>query len=287
MTLIPRSWLVLLSLALQGVAFAQLHEVGDGSHGPVRAAHVTAELKTAFPGPNGSSMIALILQLEAGWHVYWVNAGDAGEPPSAEWVTPPGVSVGPMQFLTPRRLPVGSLMDYGYEGTAVFPFALQVHGLTPVAGASARTKHPETHVQAHVRWLVCREVCVPGKAFLGVDIPRSATSETKVSERLIATAIDAEPVALPPGKAVQVFASRDHLELAIRTGQREESAEFYPLEEDALRNAADQVVVPNSKGALLKLERGDISDTLPKRIKGALKLAGNRSYLIDAGVRPL
>jgi len=43
MALIRRSWIVFLSLALQGVAFAQLHEVGDGSFGPVKAAHVSAD----------------------------------------------------------------------------------------------------------------------------------------------------------------------------------------------------------------------------------------------------
>jgi len=141
--------------------------------------------------------------------------------------------------------------------------------------------------QAHVGWLVCREVCIPGKAFLGVNLPRSATPETQASESLIASAIKSEPVALPPGYSVQVSASRDRFELAIQTGQREDIAEFYPLEEDALRNAADQVVVPNSLGALLKLERGDISDTLPKHLKGILKLDGNRSYLIDAPVQPM
>jgi thiol:disulfide interchange protein len=288
MTFLRRSWLLFLSLALQGVAFAQLHEVGDGSFGPVKAAHVTAELKTGSPAgsPSGNTDIALVLQLEAGWHVYWVNAGDSGEPPSVEWIIPAGITIGPMQFLTPKRLPLGPLMDFGYEGTAIFPFALQTHELPPIAEASAVTKDSGTHVQAHVRWLVCREVCVPGKAFLGVNLPQSATPETQASENLIASAIKAEPAALPPGDSVQVSASRDHLALIITSGQREDSAEFYPLDEDALRNAADQIVVPNSKGALLKLERGDISDTIPKRLKGILKLNGNRAYLVDAPVQP-
>ena len=287
MTLLRRSWLLFLSLTLQGVAFAQLHEVGDGSSGLVKAAHVAAELKAGNPAgsPGGDTNVALVLQLESGWHVYWRNAGDAGEPPSAEWVTPVGVSVGPMQFLTPKRLPVGPLMDYGYEGTAVFPFAVKSNMLPSIATTTAADS--DAHIQAHVRWLVCREVCIPGKAFLGVNLPRSATAETQASESLIASATKAEPAALPLGTSVRVAASRDHLEFVIRTGQREDSAEFYPLDEDALRNAADQVVVPNSKGALLKLERGDISDTLPKQLKGILKLDGDRSYLIDAPVRPM
>jgi hypothetical protein len=45
MTLTSKSWIVLLSLTLQGVALAQLHEVSHGSSGPVKAAHLTAELK--------------------------------------------------------------------------------------------------------------------------------------------------------------------------------------------------------------------------------------------------
>ena len=281
-----RSWFLFLSLALPGVALAQLHEVGDGSFGPARTTHVTAELKTGNPtGSPGANMnVALVLQLEPGWHVYWKNAGDAGEPPSARWISPAGWTVGPMQFSTPERLPVGPLVDYGYEGTAVFPFTLQARMLPPVAGAAADAGR---HIQAHVRWLVCREVCIPGKAFLGVNLPRSATSETQASEDLIATAIKAEPVALPQGVSVHVSASRDHIALELETGQRENTAEFYPLDEDALRNAADQVVVPKNNGALLNLERGDISDTLPKHLSGVLKLAGDRSYRIDAAVQPL
>lgn len=288
MTLKRRIWFLFLSLALQGVAFAQLHEVGDGSFGPVKAAYVTAKLKAGSPAglPYGKTGIALVLQLESGWHVYWVDAGDSGEPPSVEWTVPAGITIGPMQFLTPKRLPLGPLMDYGYEGTAIFPFALETHKLPASAGASV-TRDTEPHIQAHVRWLVCREVCVPGKAFLGVDLPRSATRETQASDDLIASAIKAEPAALPKEDSVQVSASRDHFALTISSGQREDSVEFYPLDEDALRNAADQIVLPNSKGAVLKLERGDISDTLPPHLKGILKLNGNRAYLIDAPVEPM
>lgn len=289
MTLLLRSWFLVLFLALQGVAFAQLREVGDGSFGPMKAEHVTAGLIAGSPAalPGGTTDIALVLQLEPGWHVYWVNAGDAGEPPSVQWITPAGITVGPMQFPTPKRLPVGPLMDYGYEGTAVFPFAVKRDKLAPIAPTTATTRDTTARVQAHVRWLVCREVCVPGKALLGVELPGTATPATQASSMLIASAIKAEPVALPQGDSVQVSASRDHDVLKIESGQREDSAEFYPQDEDALRNAADQVVVPNSRGALLKLERGDVSDKLPTHLKGILKLSGNRSYLIDAPVQPM
>lgn len=193
-----------------------------------------------------------------------------------------------MEFLIPKRLPLEPLMDYGYEGAAIFPFMLMVAKNPPLADVARAVKgDSQTHIQAHVRWLVCREVCVPGMAFLGIDLPRTGSPETQVSGDLIASAIKAEPAALPQNESVQVSATRDHLALTIKTGQRETYAEFYPLDEDALRNAADQIVTPNGKGALLRLERGHMSDTLPTHLKGVLKSSGNRTYLIDVPVQPM
>src|SRR5271169_963959 len=288
MTLFRRTWLLFLWLLVHGATFAQLHEVGDGSDGPVKAAHVTAELAASVPAasPQASSQIALILHLESGWHVYWVNAGDSGEAPNVDWVLPAGMTVGKMQFPTPKRLPLGPLMDYGYEGTAVFPFEMKLDGTSRVTNSSEGVgSNPVTHLKAHVRWLVCREVCVPGKAFLGLGLPVSANQNAQASLNLIAAAIRAEPVVLPQGESVMVSGSRDHLVLRIETGKRESGAEFYPLDEDALRNAAEQRVVPNAQGVLLTVERGDISDTLPAHLKGIVKLNGNRSYLIDVPVK--
>ena len=289
MTFFRRSWFLLLWSALHGVAFAQLHEVGDGSAGPVKAAHVIAELAAGAPAasPGDARDIALVLHLEPGWHVYWINAGDSGEAPNVDWVLPAGVMVGKMQFPTPKRLPLGPLMDYGYEGTVVFPFKLKLNQNLLVSDSVQGVKSdPVTHLRAHVRWLVCREVCVPGKAFLGLNLPRGASQNTQASANLIASAINAEPVALPNGESVQVSGTRDHLALTIDTGERESAAEFYPLDEDALRDAAEQRVEPSARGALLTVERGGISDTLPARLKGVVKLSGNRAYLVDLPVQP-
>jgi hypothetical protein len=69
---------------LHGLALALPREVGNSSAGPVKAAHLTAELLSSAPAiaPGGSTKVALVLYLEPGWHVYWVDAGDSGEPPS-------------------------------------------------------------------------------------------------------------------------------------------------------------------------------------------------------------
>ncbi len=269
---------LLLLLVRGSLALAQLHEVGDGSSGPVRAAHVTAELLAALSPEvhRGSNHLALVLHLEPGWHVYWSNAGDSGEPPSVEWNLPASVTVGKMQFAAPKRLPLGPLMDYGYEGTAVFPFDLSfdrpLQGKTPL------------HLQGHARWLVCREVCVPGKVLVGVSLQGGQVESRPGAATVIAAAIAAEPVAPPSASFAKVSGSRDHFTLQITTGQREQSAEFYPFGEDTLRNAAEQRVQPNAQGLLLTAERSDVSETLPPRITGVVQLSGNRTYVIDEPV---
>ncbi len=285
MSLLRSTSFFLLWLAFQGASIAQLREVGDGSTGPVKTAHVTAELLAGGPAiPGASTSIALALQLEPGWHVYWIEAGDSGEAPSVDWVLPAGVTIDKMQFPTPKRLPLGPLMDYGYEGTAVFPFDLHLNQ-NQLAVASTHAEASRTlHLGAHVRWLVCREVCVPGKAFLGLELRPSEDRNTQASAKLIAAAVKAEPAPLPEGASVGVSGTRDHLRIDIETGKPESSAEFYPLDEDAIRNAADQHVDPGARGLRLTVERGDISDTLPQRLKGVVKLSGDRAYLINQPV---
>ena len=47
--------------------------------------------------PGGANQAGLYFKLEPGWHVYWENAGDSGEPPHIQWTLPGGVTAGPMR----------------------------------------------------------------------------------------------------------------------------------------------------------------------------------------------
>jgi thiol:disulfide interchange protein DsbD len=268
---------IFVVLCFSGIAVAQLHELGNGTAAPVPAPHVTAELLSSASeiSPDKSVKVALVLHLDPGWHVYWINAGDSGEPPAIDWALPPGLQAGPMQFPSPVRLPLGPLMDYGYQGAAMFPFDLRA--------SSSAARLSVAQVEGHARWEVCREVCVPERAWPGLILPLNSASATAQS-RLIASAVQREPVPLPAGDSIRVSGTRDHLKVTLRTGRSETVAEFFPFDEFALRNAADQEVTPGATGVQLILERGDISDTLPPRLKGVVELSGGRSWLIDAAV---
>src|SRR5271156_292439 len=152
-------FLLACALLFHAPAQAQLQVVGDGGPGPVKAQHLTAELVSLAPSiaPGGTLQVGLVLTLEEHWHVYWINAGDSGDPPKVTWTLPAGITAGPMQFPIPSRLPLGPLMDFGYEDAVAFPIQL----------TAAKTLKPgPVHLDALVSWLVCREVCIPGKAHL-------------------------------------------------------------------------------------------------------------------------
>ncbi len=275
------SWALLLVAVLTSrPSPAQLRELGDGSTASVTAAHLTAALIDVGTriAPGGSATVGLSLALEKGWHVYWVDAGDSGQPPTVQWSLPRGITAGEMQFAAPTRLPLGPLMDYGYEGTAIFPFTLH-------AAADAPTG--PVRLDAHVRWLVCREVCIPGRAHLGLDLAvvPGAPSVTPATGAL-AAALASEPRPLPPGTTVRASGTKDHLTLTVSTGHRESHVQFFPLSESLLHNAADQPLDALSTGARLHLERGDIANTLPKTIQGVLRIGDTAAYTLDLPVSP-
>jgi len=126
------------------------------------APHVRVEL-LVLPqtlGRGGQAQAGLYFKLEPGWHVYWKNPGDAGLPPHIRWTLPEGVTAGGLQFPAPKRLPLGPLMDFGYEDEVLFPLTLNV--------AQTATTGPAV-LNAKVDWLVCSERCIPGKAELEVS----------------------------------------------------------------------------------------------------------------------
>ncbi|MGA2808865.1 MAG: protein-disulfide reductase DsbD domain-containing protein, partial [Terracidiphilus sp.] len=143
----------------------------DAPHVRVELLVLPQALNRGVPADAG-----LYFKIEPGWHVYWKNAGDAGEPPHIRWTLPAGIAAGPLQFPAPRRLPLGPLMDFGYEDEVLFPLALNVAGTANTGPALLHAK---------VDWLVCQATCIPGKAELEVSrdiLDRTAKPASSASD---------------------------------------------------------------------------------------------------------
>jgi len=220
----------------------------------------------------------LYFKLEEGWHVYWMNPGDAGEPPRLQWTLPDGVKAGPLQFPTPRRLPLGPLMDYGYEDEVLFPVALNI-------GSSAKSGSAVLHAKAD--WLVCRATCIPQKAEL--EVTRNIENHGAAASRLSPedSAIFAKfrarlPKALPAG-AKAVFAPADGgYRLEVEIGQKETAGTFFPADPEILDNPAPQRVGTTANGLVLELKKDVNANASPSQLKGVLLLSGDRAFEITA-----
>jgi thiol:disulfide interchange protein DsbD len=133
----------------------------------VRTEHVEAELVTERDSaqPGKPAVVGLKLRMAPEWHTYWKNPGDSGLPTRIQWVLPEGWKAGGIQWPYPKPLPVGPLMNYGYEDDVVL-----LTELTPPAGARPGS-YP---VKAKADWLVCKDVCIPEKGELDITIPVAA-----------------------------------------------------------------------------------------------------------------
>ena len=106
---------ILAFLAMLFACFAAAPAAAQIDSAPKVQARLIAEQGEIAPG--GTVAVALEEVIRPGWHTYWVNPGDAGAPTTLSWALPPGWKAGAIQWPYPKRLPVGPLMDYGYEGT--------------------------------------------------------------------------------------------------------------------------------------------------------------------------
>ena len=275
-----RPLLLAAALLLSTAAAAQVKEIGDGGPGPVKGEHLTAELTSLSPqiAPGGTVKVGLVMTIEEHWHVYWINAGDSGEPPQITWTLPSGVTAGPMQFPPPSKLPLGPLMDFGYEDKVAFPVAI----------TAAPTLQPgKIHLDAKITWLVCASVCLPGKAHLGIDLnvvlgPLPAPPLAGA----LGAALSKLPESLPANMSVSAIGDAKHIAVTLITGSRQTNADFYPFDPLIIQNAAPQPIQPLSNGVKIFLERDPESSSLPATIHGLLKLSETEAYDVTAAITP-
>jgi DsbC/DsbD-like thiol-disulfide interchange protein len=242
--------------------------------------HGTLELvaENQWIAPGHTIHLGLHFQLEKGWHVYWVNPGDSGEPPRVKWQLPAGVTAGEMEWPTPQRLGTTSIVDFGYEDDVMLLVPLR-------AGAGVAAQGP-AQIGAEVKVLVCRAMCIPGKAQVSLTLPvksQPPAPDAQTAE-LFAAARKALPRPAPANWRISVADARDSFALAAKLGQGVPQASFFPLEESQIKDAAPQQFAAVPGGFRLTLQKSDQLLKPIARLKGVLVLAGDCGYIMDVPV---
>ena len=101
--------LVVAALGLTLPASAQVTASSPHAEG-------TILLERSASTPGDTFLGALRLKMAEGWHVYWINPGDSGLPPTAAWTSTPEVTAVAFHFPTPYAIPLGTTKHHRIQG---------------------------------------------------------------------------------------------------------------------------------------------------------------------------
>ena len=136
----------------------------------VKTSEVRAELVAHAPDGVAAGKpvwLGLLIEHQPHWHTYWKNPGDSGLPTTMTWQLGGGAVAGDIAWPTPMRLPVGPLVNYGYEGRLLLPVPVTV---------PASFQGDALDVKLSAQWLVCKDVCIPQQGDFALRLPaRSST----------------------------------------------------------------------------------------------------------------
>jgi thiol:disulfide interchange protein DsbD len=232
--------------------------------------------EAASVAPGRQTSIGLDFTLDPGWHIYWVNAGDSGQPPRVRWTTAPGATVGALQWPQPMRIvDSAKVVDYGYMKHVLL--------IAPIRAPASVRAGTSVEIGADVSWLVCRDVCVPGKASVSLTIPVAARGALGSEHPRFDTARREIPKALPAGWKANARSAGGDFVITIETGRREATATFFPLD-DLIENAADQRVEPFAHGIRLTVKKVEGLTETPRTLRGVVALGPNSSFVTDIPV---
>jgi thiol:disulfide interchange protein len=207
----PLYRLVLLLLLASGLlplaASAQLLPGGRTGSAVVVTERVRAELLAHAPegvAPGKPVWLGLQIAHQPQWHTYWKNPGDSGLPTVLDWQLPAGLTAGEIRWPVPRKIPIGHLANYGYEGTVLLPVPLEVGASFPGTDATVRLK---------ATWLVCKQECIPEEGEFTLRLP--ASGSMALHGPVFEAAFSALPESLPPGTGASARVEDGALSLRV------------------------------------------------------------------------
>jgi len=252
---------------------------------PVNTGHLTAELVAQSQGiaPGQTIHVALRQKIQQGWHTYWRNAGDSGEPTRIVWTLPPGWKAGAFVWPAPHRQPTGPLMNYGYTGEVLLPMTL-------TAPSDARPGET-AQLKVAASFLVCEEICVPEDAVLDLALPVTAAPAPADARwgGPITQALAAAPG--PAGLAAAFGRAGDAVTLAVAgpalKGADVADAYFFPYDGTQFDHAKPQPIERGPQGLTLTLTPGFAFKQAPgpSEVAGVLAI-GDKAYEVTAAPGP-
>lgn len=251
-----------LLLGVLGVGAAQAQQASAS----VRSEQATARLLVHAPdgvGAGKTIWAGVQMQHEPGWHTYWRNPGDAGQPTDILWTLPEGYEAGGIAWPVPKPFSVEFITSYGYEDKVAL--------LVPVTAPATARPGETARVAADVNWLACEKVCIPGEARLAIDL-LVATEARPVAEAKPVFDEARRRMPRPAAAQAEGSATDDVLTVTLPAGlvAPEREAMFLPFDDALIDHGAPQKLSPSGGAATLALKRGPKTGALRGAFPGLL-----------------
>jgi thiol:disulfide interchange protein DsbD len=256
---------------------------GPVAAAPVNTGHLETELvaEAVSVAPGQTIHAALRQKIQPHWHTYWRNPGSSGEASKIEWdPLPAGWRAGEFVWPTPKRLPVGPLVNYGYEGEVLLPFEVS-------APATARPGGTVT-LSGTAYFLVCEEICIPEKGEVSLSLP--VTAGPGAADPTWGPAIRKALAEAPkPAGLTAAFEPRgDKVALAVAGAPLKDvdvaDAYFFPFDPTVVDHGAPQAIERGPEGLTFTIVPGDafMVTPRPEALNGVLALADGRAFELAA-----
>lgn len=189
---------------------------GDQGQGAPAAsgAPVTVSVGPAATAAVPGQPLTLVwrFRIARGWHLYGPARNDSGFPPRIDLQLPQGWSAGDLQWPAPERLVLpGEILDHVYHDDLVL--LQDVTAPADSRGDGTRMRIP-VRIPVRIRWLACREMCVPGDTTLTLSLPVAGRGDPTAAAQEAVAAQARLPVA-PPADALAWTWRPEALELVV------------------------------------------------------------------------
>lgn len=215
-----------------------------------------------------SFYLGLSFNLKPEWHIYWINSGDSGTPPTFNWEnSSPALEFNDPNWPSPRRLPLPPLMSYGYEGKVIIPTQVKV----------INKSEKSFNVKLKANWLICKVECIPESHTFTLSLPLNENEKQSSELASIQEALSKQPEKSLPLKSSQT-SNTTHYMLSIAAPTDElfnnlQEAYFFPEKALKIKHASAQSFTHASSNVIqLEIERDENDSNSAEPLNGILEL---------------
>ena len=241
--------LFILSFLLGGIILAE----------PVDTGHAKVSIIKSGQSDNSKIVnLGIKMDMQSGWHTYWINPGDSGGVIDIEWSLPDGNEASKVTYPAPHKIPYPPLMTFGYEDYVIFPLTL-----------SLDNPNQDIQISAKIDFLICADVCIPETAFVQTSL-NSIKDDIELNEWM-----NKVPSVLLPNIA---SINEDNVELRFSFNEEIEDIYFFPKQENIFIYNTNQELIKEQNNWLIKIP---LISGSPNNLDGIL-IINNQSFVIKS-----